>query len=308
MADIRNGGGSAAPAFLHTLRLKEFLFKAALVASGALLLIALGAFFVSLFIGASPAIKEFGFGFLWSKTWNPVTEQFGAFPFIVGTLLTAFVSLAVSFPFALSIAIALGEFYRKGIMASFVKSMTELLAGIPSVIYGFWGLAVLAPLIRELQQKFDMPPYGVGILTASIILSIMIIPYSASIAREIIELVPNDLKEAGYALGSTRYEVIRDVILPYAKSGIIAGVILSLGRALGETMAVTMLIGNSNKIPTSLLSPANTMSSVIANEFNEAGSGLHSGSLIMLGLILLVITAIINFIGKYIIKKTTVGG
>lgn len=308
MAEIRNGGGSAAPSFLQMLRLKEFLFKFALVGAGAVLLIALGAFFVSLFIGASPAIKEFGFGFLWSKTWNPVTEQFGALPFLVGTLLTAFVSLAVSFPFAISIAIALGEFYRKGIMASFVKSMTELLAGIPSVIYGFWGLAVLAPLIRELQQKLGMSPYGVGILTASIILSIMIIPYSASIAREIIELVPNDLKEAGYALGSTRYEVIRDVILPYAKSGIIAGVILSLGRALGETMAVTMLIGNSNKLPTSLLSPANTMSSVIANEFNEASSGLHSGSLIMLGLILLVITAIINFIGKYIIKKTTVGG
>ncbi len=308
MARTPIGGGSAAPVVFTSIRTKEALFRGILIAAGAILLITLGAFFVSLFIGASPAIKEFGFGFLWSKTWNPVTEQFGALPFLVGTLLTAFISLAISFPFAISIAIALGEFYRKGFVSSVVKSMTELLAGIPSVVYGFWGLAVLAPLIRDVQQKFGMSPYGVGVLTASIILAIMIIPYSASIAREIIELVPNDLKEAGYALGATRYEVVRDITLPYAKSGIIAGVILSLGRALGETMAVTMLIGNNNKIPANILSPANTMSSVIANEFNEAGSGLHSGSLIMLGLILLVITALINFIGKYIIKKTTVGG
>ncbi len=308
MAPLSTRSGIAAPVHLRHIQLKEKLFTIFLVLSGVIILTALGAFFISLFTGAAPAMKQFGFGFIFSKTWNPVTEEFGALPFIIGTLITAFLSLILSLPFALSIAMAMGEYFKKGFPATFIKSMTELLAGIPSVIYGFWGLIAITPLIRLLQQKLEMTPYGVGILSASIVLAIMIIPYTASIAREIIELVPNDLKEAGYALGATPYEVMRDIILPYAKSGIIAGIILSLGRALGETMAVTMLIGNSNVLPKSIFAPANTISSVIANEFNEAGAGLHSGSLIMLGLILLVITAIINIIGKYIIKKTTVGG
>jgi phosphate transport system permease protein len=181
--------------------------------------------------------------------------------------------------------------------------MIELLAGVPSVIYGFCGLFLLAPLIRNLEIKLGVPPYGVGILTASLVLSIMIIPYSASIGREVIGLVPSDLKEAALSLGATRFEVIRKVILPYAGSGIVAGILLSLGRALGETMAVTMVIGNSNFIPKSIFSPANTLASVIANEFTEATGSLYLASLIKLGLVLFIVTTIINLIGKLIIRR-----
>jgi phosphate transport system permease protein len=185
--------------------------------------------------------------------------------------------------------------------------MIELLAGVPSVIYGFCGLFLLAPFIRALEMTLGAAPYGVGIFTASLVLSIMIIPYSASIGREVISLVPSDLKEAALSLGGTRFEVIRKVILPYAAPGIVAGILLSLGRALGETMAVTMVIGNSNFIPKSIFSPANTLASVIANEFTEATGNLYLSSLIELGLVLFIVTTIINFIGKLIIRRMGVG-
>jgi phosphate transport system permease protein len=185
--------------------------------------------------------------------------------------------------------------------------MIELLAGVPSVIYGFCGLFLLAPLVRNLEMKLGMAPYGVGIFTASLVLSIMIIPYSASIGREVIGLVPSDLKEAALSLGATRFEVIRKVILPFGGSGIVAGILLSLGRALGETMAVTMVIGNSNFIPKSIFSPANTLASVIANEFTEATGSLYLASLIELGLVLFIVTTIINLIGKLIIRRMGVG-
>jgi phosphate transport system permease protein len=188
-------------------------------------------------------------------------------------------------------------------LPAIVKSAVELLAGIPSVIYGFWGLYLLVPIIRDLEMKFGILPYGVGIFTASVVLAIMIVPYAASIGREAIQLVPQDLKESAYSLGATRFEVVRIIIIPYARSGIAAGISLAFGRAFGETMAVTMVIGNSNFIPKSIFAPANTMASVIANEFTEAVGKLYLSSLIEIGLFLFIVSALITIVGKYIIKR-----
>ncbi len=287
--------------------LSESSFRKILSLAGVFVLLLLLALFFSLIIASLPAIRRFGIGFLFSSTWDPVRSEFGALPFVVGTLVTSFLALAISIVFSVPISIFLGEYSAQGSTATFVKSMIELLAGVPSVIYGFCGLFLLAPLVRTLEMKLGVAPYGVGIFTASLVLSIMIIPYSASIGREVISLVPSDLKEAALSLGATRFEVIRKVILPYAGSGIVAGILLSLGRALGETMAVTMVIGNSNFIPKSIFSPANTLASVIANEFTEATGSLYLASLIKLGLVLFIVTTIINLIGKLIIRRMGVG-
>ncbi len=286
---------------------KEKAFKLILLGASLTILALLGAIFITLPLGALESIKEFGFGFIIGGTWDPIQGIFGALPFIVGTLLTSFLSLALSIPFSLAIALFLGEYYGKGIIPTILKSAIELLAGIPSIIYGFWGMFILVPIVMEIEIKVGVLPYGVGIFTSSIVLTIMIIPYAASIGREVVQLVPNELKEAAYSLGATKYEVIRRVILPIARSGILAGMILALGRALGETMAVTMLIGNMNSIPTNIFAPANTMASLIANEFTESGSGLHLSSIIEIGFVLFIITMIINLIGRYIIHKTSVG-
>ncbi len=301
-----------------TYKTKEFIFRAVLIASSVGILILLVSFFVTLPIDAIESMRKFGLGFITGQDWDPVKGSFGALAFIVGTLVTSCIALIISIPFSISIALFLGEYFREGIISTLLKSAVELLAGIPSIIYGFWGIFFLVPLVIDLEMnlmKIDSSilPYGVGILTASVVLTVMIIPYSASIAREVITLVPNDLKEAAYCLGATRFEVIRRVVLPAARSGIIAGIILSLGRAIGETMAVTMLIGNANSLPENLLSianifvPANTMASVIANEFAEATDSLHRASLIYVGLLLFIITLIINLVGRYIIRKTSVG-
>lgn len=287
----------------HTPALSESSFRKILSIAGVFVLLLLVAIFFSLVIASFPSIRNFGIRFLFSSTWDPVKSEFGAFPFLVGTLATSFLALVISVVFSLPISIFLGEYSAQGPPATFIKSMIELLAGVPSVIYGFCGLFLLAPLVRILEMKLGVAPYGVGIFTASLVLSIMIIPYSASIGREVISLVPSDLKEAALSLGATRFEVIRKVILPYAGSGIIAGILLSLGRALGETMAVTMVIGNSNFIPKSIFSPANTLASVIANEFTEATGSLYLASLIELGLVLFIVTTLINLIGKLIIRR-----
>ncbi len=241
------------------------------------------------------------------SVWNPVSGDFGAFPFIVGTLFTAFLALAFCTPFALAISLLLGEYWRGTTWSGILQTLIEVPAGIPSVIYGFWGLFLVVPLIRSLESKLHVAPYGVGIFTASVILSIMIIPYAASLMIETIKLVPYDLKEAAYSLGATRVEVIRNVVLPYARSGVFAGILLALGRALGETMAVTMVIGNSNFIPKSIFAPANTMASIIANEFTEASDPLHLSSLIEVGVLLFFLTMVINMIGKAIIRRTVSG-
>jgi phosphate transport system permease protein len=292
-----------------TLRYKwgisEASFRKFLYLAGLILLTLLVAIFLSLVAASLPALREFGFRFLYGRTWDPVHGVFGALVFLVGTLLTSFLALIISMFFSLPASIFLGEYFRHGKASTFMKSVIELLAGIPSVIYGFWALFFLVPLVRGLEMKLGVAPQGVGIFTSSLVLAVMIIPYASSIGSEVIRLVPAELKEAAFSLGATRFEVIRKVILPYAYSGIFAGVLLALGRALGETMAVTMVIGNSNFLPTSIFSPANTMASVIANEFTEATDSLYLASLIGLALVLFVVTMIINILGKWVIRKMT---
>ena len=212
-------------------------------------------------------------------------------------------ALIISTPFALSTAIFLGEYYPVGMVSNIFKNIIELLASIPSVVYGFWGMVVLVPIIRNLELKLHVLPYGVGILTSSIILAIMIIPYSVSLSRQVISMVPPTLKEGAYSLGATRFEVIKKIIIPHTRSGLFAAVLLALGRALGETMAVTMLIGNSHYLPTSIFSPSNTMASVIANEFTEATGNVYLSVLIEMGLLLFIVTTLINISGRQIIKR-----
>lgn len=279
------------------------VFKNILLLSLSVLILLVATILVLLFSNSFATIGQFGLSNLLNKVWNPIEGEYGVLPFLIGTLITSFLSLLISLPFSITIALFLGEYFKTGFLNTFVKSAVELLAGIPSLIYGFWGLFVVVPLVRQFQTFLGIEPYGVGLFTASVILAIMIIPYSASLGQEIIKLIPTDLKEAGFALGATRYEVIRTIIIPYSFSGLMAGVILSLGRALGETMAVTMVIGNSNNLPKSLFAPANTMASLIANEFNEASGEVYLSSLIEIGLILFIVTSIINYAGKLIIKK-----
>lgn len=254
----------------------------------------------SLVGGAIPAFKAFGLQFIYSGEWDPSRgrENYGALPFIVGTLLTSFAALIISFPLSFSTSLFLGEYYKGTRVARILGLLVDLLAGIPSIVYGLWGFYVLRPFLIDL----GFGGQGFGIFTASLILAIMIIPYATSLSNEIISMVPNDLKEAAYSLGATRLEVITNVVVPNARSGIVAGYILAFGRALGETMAVTMLIGNTNIVPTGFFQTGNTMASVIANQFGEA-DGLKLSSLIAIALLLFVITGIVNALGKMIIKK-----
>jgi phosphate transport system permease protein len=281
----------------------DSIFKTALAAVGVLMLLLLGGIFMTLVVDSLPAMKATGFTFFTGTTWDPVFKKYGSLVFLVGTLLTSFLALAISLPFSLAIAIFLGEYFREGIVSSFLKSAVELMAGIPSVIFGMWGLFVLVPLVRQVEMQFGVIPYGIGILTAALILAVMIIPYSASISSDVVNLVPADLKEAALSLGATRYEMIKKVVLPSARSGIFAGVLLSLGRAIGETMAVTMVIGNANILPTSIFSPANTMASIIANEFAEATDAVYVSCLIEVGLLLMMVTLVISMIGRYIMHR-----
>ncbi len=285
---------------------KRGLFNFSLLTAALAVAAVLFAAAISMTIASMPALKTLGLKFFFSPEWDPVANNFGALPFLVGTLITSFLALFLSLPFSLSISILTGEYIRGSKISSIIKISVDLIAAVPSVIYGFWGLEVLVPLVRKLEMSLGVAPYGVGIFTASLILSIMIIPNTASLAREVIELVPSDLKEAAYALGATRTETLLKVVLPYARGGIMAGILLSLGRALGETMAVTMVIGNSNLIPKSLFAPANTMASVIANEFTEATGDLYYSSLIAIGLTLFIITAIFGAVGRYIVNRMKV--
>ena len=266
-------------------------------------LLLLLAVFSSLLLFSLPSMKSLGWGFYTGRLWNPFTNEFGVLPFVFGTLATSFLALLMTVPSSLALSLLLGEYSREGGVASFLNSLIDLLAGIPSVIYGFWGMLVLIPLVRKVEEALRVPPFGVGIFTASLVLAIMILPYSASLGREVLKLVPQEQKEAAYALGATRYEVLRRVSIPYARSGIFAGFLLSLGRALGETMAVTMLIGNANILPGGIFSPGNTMASVIANEFSEATDPLYVASLIQVALVLFLLTTLINLLGKRLIRR-----
>jgi len=307
MANIAIPAASSKMKMQYRWGISEELFRRLLYFAGILLVVLLMAIFFSLVVSSVAALRQFGFSFLIGRTWDPVRGEFGAFAFLVGTLMSSFMALFISMVFSVPVSIFLGEYYRHGNASTFMKSVIELLAGIPSVIYGFWGLFLLVPLVRALEAKLGVTPQGVGIFTSSLVLAVMIIPYASSIGTEVINLVPADLKEAALSLGATRFEVIRKVVLPYAYSGIFAGVLLALGRALGETMAVTMVIGNSNFLPTSIFSPGNTMASVIANEFTEATGSLYLASLIELALVLFIVTTIINILGKWIIRKMSTG-
>lgn len=281
----------------------ESAFKRTLIITAIVMIIIALGIFATLVLESIPSVRSLGIKYLWGRTWDPVANHYGALPFLIGTILTSFLALIISIPFSYAIAIYLGEYKTKGWLSGLLKNIVELVAAVPSVIYGFWALIILVPLIRTFETSVGVLPYGVGIFTASLILAVMIIPYSASLGRELIRLVPSDLKEGAYSLGATRYEVLRDVILPYTKSGLFAGLLLSLGRALGETMAVTMVIGNTSLLPHSIFAPGNTMASVIANEFTEADHAVYLSALIELGLVLFVLTVVINIIGKSIIKR-----
>ena len=288
----------------NQIRMESF-FKRSLITIALVMVVLVLGIMVTLVLESIPSIKSLGLKYLWGKTWDPVNNVYGAYPFLLGTLLTSFLALIISLPFSFAIAIYLGEYNTKGWLSNFLKNTVELIAAVPSVIYGFWGLIALVPLVRRLETATGVLPYGIGIFTASLILAIMIIPYSASLGREVIRMVPGQLKEGAYALGATRQEVIRNVILPYTKSGLFAGMLLSLGRALGETMAVTMVIGNTSILPNSIFAPGNTMASVIANEFTEADHTVYLSALIELGLVLFLVTVAINVLGKRIIKRFT---
>ena len=275
-----------------------------------IILIVLGILF-KLVASSGLSIRKFGFSFLYTSTWDPVFEQFGALPFIFGTLVTSFVALLLAIPIGIGTAIYLAE-YARGNVRRIVSTLIDLLAAVPSVIYGLWGIFVLVPLMRTQIQPFlgkylgflpffQGPKYGIGILSASIILAIMIVPFIISVSREVILAVPNVYREAAYAVGATRWEAIRTIILSYGKAGIMGGIILALGRAIGETMAVTMIIGNNAKITASLFSPGYTLASVIANEFTEATSNLYLSALVEIGLVLLLVSIVVNVIARFLI-------
>ena len=288
---------------MRSEKLSDKVFRTILTLGGLAVSVLLIAIFLSLLLSSRPALVANGFRFLTGTAWDPVTNQFQAVPFVFGTLLSSLIALVISTVLSLALSILMGEYFRVGAFSSIMRTAVELLAGIPSVVYGFIGLFFLVPVMRVLQIAVGVAPYGVSILTSSVLLAFMILPYSASIGREMITLVPGDLKEAALSLGATPSETIWKVTLPYARSGIMGGVLLSLGRALGETMAVTMVIGNSNNLTLNVLGPGNTMASLIANEFSEATSEVYLASLIEIALLLFIISTLINIAGKLIINR-----
>jgi phosphate transport system permease protein len=299
------------------LRLGDAAFRLLTKAAALGVLVILGGVMVSLVIGSMPALREFGFEFLTTQRWNPVTEKFGALAPIYGTIVTSFIAMLIAVPIGLLIATFLTELCPLWLRRP-IGIAIELLAGIPSIIYGIWGLFVFAPFLQDTLQPFLIaafgdipvlsalfagPPYGIGVLTASLILAIMVLPFITSISRDVFDAVPPVLKEAAYGVGCTTWEVVRYVVLPYTRVGVIGGVMLGLGRALGETMAVTFVIGNAHKISASLIAPGTTISATIANEFTEAVGDLYTSSLIALGLILFGITFIVLAIARYLLLR-----
>ena len=302
---------------LQRLRLGDVAFRQLTRAAAVTVLVILGGIIISLVYGSLPAIRAFGLTFLIDETWNPVTEKFGAIAPIYGTVVTSLIAMLIAVPVGLFIAMFLTELCPMWLRRP-IGIAIELLAGIPSIIYGIWGLFVFAPFLQQYVQPFliavfghvpvlstlfEGPPYGIGIMTAGLILAIMVLPFITSISRDVFEAVPPVLKEAAYGLGSTTWEVVRYVVLPFTRVGVIGGVMLGLGRALGETMAVTFVIGNAHRISSSLLAPGTTISSAIANEFTEAVEDIYTSSLIELGLILFVITFIVLAIARLMLMR-----
>jgi phosphate transport system permease protein len=276
----------------------------------------------SLFVGAWPAIAKYGLGFLTSTTWDPVTEEFGGLVMIYGTLATSIIALLIAVPVSFGIALFLTELSPAWLKRP-LGTAIELLAAVPSIVYGMWGLLVFGPILATFVQKplqalfsgvpvlgalVSGPPVGIGILSAGIILAIMIIPFIAAVMRDVFEVTPPLLKESAYGLGATTWEVVSTIVLPYTKAGVIGGIMLGLGRALGETMAVTFVIGNMNQLDSlSLFQAANSITSALANEFAEAGEGLHQASLIYLGLVLFFITFVVLSLSKVLLAQLRKG-
>ncbi|BBJ22290.1 phosphate ABC transporter permease subunit PstC [Candidatus Nitrotoga sp. AM1P] len=312
------------PTFLRDVPMKrhnllDILFRNVTRLSAFAVLVLLIAIIVSLIIGSLPSIKAFGFQFLTSAEWDPVTDEFGALVPIVGTLVTSAIALLIAIPVSFGIALFLTELAPRWLRRPLGIAI-ELLAGIPSIIYGMWGLFVFAPLFADHVQPwlieklgplpilgplFQGIPMGIGVLTAGIILAIMVIPFIASVMRDVFEVVPTLLKESAYGLGATTWEVMWHVVLPYTKIGVAGGIMLGLGRALGETMAVTFVIGNAHQLSASLLMPGNSISSALANEFNEAVGKLYTSALVELGLILFLITFIVLSLARYMLYMLT---
>src|SRR5213596_2152958 len=299
----------------------DLLFRLATRFFAFLVLLLLVGIIVSLLAGSLPALRAFGPGFLTSPQWNPVTEQFGALVPIVGTLVTSFIALLIGVPVSFGIALFLTEMSPAWLRRP-LGTAIELLAAIPSIIYGMWGLFVLAPLFADYLQPwlikslgnvpaigalFKGPPQGIGVLTAGFVLAIMVIPFIASVMRDVFEVVPPVLKESAYGIGCTTWEVVWNIVLPYTKVGVIGGIMLGLGRALGETMAVTFLIGNAHQLTTSILAPGNSIASALANEFTEAVGDFYTSALIELGLILFVITFIVLALAKLLLLQLAKG-
>jgi phosphate transport system permease protein len=302
---------------LARLRVTDNAFRQITRAAAVGVLLILGGVILSLFEGALPAFQAFGLNFLVQESWNPVTEKFGAFAPIYGTIMTSFIAMAIAVPLGLLITLFLTELCPLWLRRP-IGIAIELLAGIPSIIYGIWGLFVFAPFLQQyvqpalidifghvpvLSSLFAGPPYGIGVLTAGLILAIMVLPFVTSVSRDVFEAVPPVLKEAAYGLGCTTWEVVRYVVLPYTRVGVIGGVMLGLGRALGETMAVTFVIGNAHRVSSSLIAPGTTISATIANEFTEAVGDLYTSSLIALGFLLFVITFIVLAAARYLLAR-----
>jgi phosphate transport system permease protein len=278
--------------------MKDRLFKATLFLSACLIILLTAGVVYGLVTWSLEAFGRFGFlPFITSTAWDSRADEYGAFPFIAGTAITSVLALLFCIPFSFSVALFNGEYFRGKKIAVVAGSIVDLLAGVPSIVFGLWGFYTLRPLLADAGVNEQ----GFGVLLAAVVLAVMIIPYASSLSAEFIAMTPNELKEGAYSLGATRLEVIRQISLPVAGSGIFASYVLAFGRALGETMAVTMLIGNTNHVPNSLSDTGNTMASIIANQFGEA-SGLKLSSLMAIGLLLFLITAAINFIAKYIMK------
>ncbi len=300
-------------------RILDILFANGTKACAIMVFAIIVAIILSLFIGAWPALKKFGLSFIISTKWNPVTEEFGALISIYGTVITSIIAMFIGVPVSFGIAIFITELCPTWLKQP-IATAIELLAAIPSIIYGMWGLFVFAPFFADhiepwisdtlgnlpvIGPLFSGPPLGIGVLTAGIILGIMVIPFMASVFRDLFEVVPPVLKESAYGIGATTWEVIKKIVLPYTKIGVVGAIMLGLGRALGETMAVTFVIGNADRLEKSLLMPGNTISSSLANQFTEAVGEIYTSSLIALGLILFFLTFLVLALAKYLLVRLT---
>lgn len=314
----RPGSAGSPPPARKFSRWPDLIFAGLATGAAWLTLALLAGIILSLVIGAAPAIKEYGLSFLWRAEWDPVQDRYGGLVMIYGTLMSSFIALLIAVPVSFGIALFLTELSPNWLKRP-LGTAIELLAAVPSIVYGMWGLLVFGPLLATYVQQplqsafggvpvigqlFQGPPVGLGLLSAGIILAIMVIPFIAAVMRDVFEVTPPMLKESAYGLGATTWEVVYKVVLPYTKTGVVGGIMLGLGRALGETMAVTFVIGNMNQLESlSLFEAANSITSALANEFAEAGAGLHQASLIYLGLVLFFITFVVLTLSKLLLMR-----